>query len=247
MKRVFAFALYGNEVPTCVRCDACAALSCAQLAGASSGLFSSASESGSVLPLTRADTSALYEGEWFVKFYAPWCGHCKKLAPEFTRAAFAWAADASNRRIAFAEVDGTSEIALSARFPIKGYPTMWLVRDGGADIREYEGARSAEAIAHFLKTRYTASTPLSVFQSPFGPWGRIKGYVCAAGVAAYDAFLAIRDALQSPPFHASPTIAAVIAGGVLFAAAVAAAVGAMWLFFDAFDDVGGDIPRPHQD
>lgn len=218
---------------------------------AADGLFESASRTGKVLTLTRKDAGDLYEGEWFVKFYAPWCRHCQQLAPEFERAATEWSRDySSTRPIAFAEVDGTKDIALTARFPIEGYPTMYLVRQGGSDIRKYEGARSAQAIIHFLKTRHESVKPLSIFASPFGPWGQFKGYVCGAGVYWYGWFITIRDALVER--GSSPTVAAVVAGGVLLCVAIAAIFSLLWLFFDNGDSGAGwdraPAPRrPHQD
>ena len=220
--------------------------SCAS--SSSHDIFSDASKTGEVVTLTRATAHAMYEGEWFVKFYAPWCGHCKKLAPEFARAASEWASIDANRPVAFAAVDGTSEVALAARFPLKGYPTMYLISSSGGDVREYEGARSAEGILHFLRTRHTTAKSLSMFSSPFGPWGRTKGAVAAFGVAAVDAFAYLRIAFAAPPFNLGGFMAAVAAGMVMSLAVVAAVAALLWLF-DAFDvaDERQRRRRPHQD
>ncbi|XP_009993821.1 PREDICTED: protein disulfide-isomerase A2 [Chaetura pelagica] len=57
-----------------------------------------------------------------VEFYAPWCGHCQRLAPAFAQAATtpAW----------MAKVDATAQVALANEFSITSYPTLKLFRGG---------------------------------------------------------------------------------------------------------------------
>uniref|UniRef100_A0A1I8EAK4 protein disulfide-isomerase n=1 Tax=Wuchereria bancrofti TaxID=6293 RepID=A0A1I8EAK4_WUCBA len=81
-----------------------------------------------------------------VKFYAPWCGHCRKLAPEYEKAA----RKLKSAGIKLAEVDSTVEKSLSAEFDITGYPTLCIFRNGKKF--DYRGPRDAEGIVkHMLE------------------------------------------------------------------------------------------------
>jgi protein disulfide-isomerase A6 len=56
---------------------------------------------------------------WFVKFYAPWCGHCKNLKPEWAKAA-----TALKGSVKIAKVDATAESDVAGRYGVRGYPTI---------------------------------------------------------------------------------------------------------------------------
>lgn len=66
-----------------------------------------------------------------VEFYAPWCGHCKRLAPNYANAAKELNL---KHNIPLAKVDATEEVSLAKQFGVDGYPTLLIFRNG----KEYE-------------------------------------------------------------------------------------------------------------
>merc|ERR1719158_261212 len=84
-----------------------------------------------------------------VEFYAPWCGHCKRLEPEYKKAAAALKADGATTVLA--KVDATQETAVAKRFEVRGFPTMKYFTAGEAS--EYGGGRSESTIVSWIKKR----------------------------------------------------------------------------------------------
>ncbi|KAI0983813.1 hypothetical protein GJ496_001519 [Pomphorhynchus laevis] len=86
-------------------------------------------------------------GVVLVKFYAPWCGHCKNLAPKFEEASDALAAGT------LAKVDCTSTGGKEtcSKLEITGYPTLKLFRNGKY-VEEYRGGRNTRNIIEFVES-----------------------------------------------------------------------------------------------
>lgn len=86
---------------------------------------------------------------WFVEFYAPWCGHCKHLEPEWNAVATAM----KGSKVKFGKVDATVESSLAGRFGVNGYPTIKYWGYGGdksvGNAETYQSTRTAEALQAF--------------------------------------------------------------------------------------------------
>lgn len=85
-----------------------------------------------------------------VEFYAPWCGHCKNLAPEWATAGATF--DESDG-IVIADVDATENQALAQKFGVQGYPTIKYFPKGSTDAEEFEGGRSADTIVKWVNEK----------------------------------------------------------------------------------------------
>lgn len=84
-----------------------------------------------------------------VEFYAPWCGHCKQLEPEYKKAANKLKADGATTVIA--KVDATAETRLAKDYEVRGFPTIKYFNNGEAS--EYGGGRTEDAIIGWIKKR----------------------------------------------------------------------------------------------
>ncbi|KAM7507606.1 hypothetical protein LguiA_018059 [Lonicera macranthoides] len=83
----------------------------------------------------------------FVDFYAPWCGHCKRLAPELDKAAPVLAG--LKDPIIIAKVDADKYTRLASKYEIDGYPTLKIFMHGVPT--DYYGPRKADLLVRFLK------------------------------------------------------------------------------------------------
>ena len=85
------------------------------------------------------------QGKWLIMFYAPWCGHCKKLEPVFDEIGKYYEGKMNN----IAKVDATRYIKAANHFQIKGYPTIKFVY-GKANLN-FHGERKKEDIIEFME------------------------------------------------------------------------------------------------
>uniref|UniRef100_A0A2N9HVL3 Protein disulfide-isomerase n=1 Tax=Fagus sylvatica TaxID=28930 RepID=A0A2N9HVL3_FAGSY len=82
-----------------------------------------------------------------VEFYAPWCGHCQALAPEYAAAA----TELKGENVALAKVDATEENDLAQQYDIQGFPTVLFFVDGVH--KPYTGQRTKDGIVTWIKKK----------------------------------------------------------------------------------------------
>lgn len=88
-----------------------------------------------------------------VDFWAPWCGPCKIMAPQFEQAARLL--EPGTR---LAKVDTESEPALAAQFGIRSIPTLVLF-SGGREIARQPGATGAQDIVRWVQAQRSEAGP----------------------------------------------------------------------------------------
>lgn len=110
-----------------------------------------ADPNSTVVKLTTDNFATFLEENPLVltEFFAPWCGYCKMLGPEFSKAADTL--NESHPNIKLAQVDCTEDQDLCAEHEIKGYPTLKIIRDGESKSAEdYQGPREHQGIVDYM-------------------------------------------------------------------------------------------------
>ncbi|KAK7312563.1 hypothetical protein VNO77_36510 [Canavalia gladiata] len=102
-----------------------------------------------VVVLKERNFTTVVENNRFVmvEFYAPWCGHCQALAPEYAAAATELKSDG----VVLAKVDATVENELAHEYDVQGFPTVFFFSDGVH--KPYTGQRTKDGIVTWVKKK----------------------------------------------------------------------------------------------
>lgn len=102
---------------------------------------------GISVPLTAESFQKLVtttQDPWFIKFYAPWCGHCQAMAPNWLEMA-----KENKDTLNVGEVDCTVETRLCGDARVDAFPTIYFFR-GGQRV-EYTGLRGLGDLLAYTK------------------------------------------------------------------------------------------------
>ena len=108
------------------------------------------------------DSTIEMHASWLVEFYAPWCGHCKRLEPVWEKLATEMKAAGADTKVARVDCDAHPKAA--QRFGVGGFPTIKLIRGGRAYV--FAGAREVDAFKAFAADGYNQAESIAY---PTGP------------------------------------------------------------------------------
>ncbi|KAJ4797017.1 Disulfide-isomerase [Rhynchospora pubera] len=97
-----------------------------------------------------------------VEFFAPWCGHCQRLAPDYERLASSFK---NTETVLIAKVDCTEFEDLCTKYDVTGYPTIHWFPKGSLQSKKYEGKKTAEDLADFVNAEADTNVKLAFVPS----------------------------------------------------------------------------------
>lgn len=91
-----------------------------------------------------------HKGKMMVLFYAPWCGHCKKMMPEWDQ----FMEESKDGDVMVVKVNADEDKELAEKHGVKSFPTIKFYSNGlDSEAEEYDGNRTASAFMEFVKNK----------------------------------------------------------------------------------------------
>jgi len=94
------------------------------------------------------DSAVSDKSIWLVEFYAPWCGHCKKLMPTWSQLG---AHFEGRNDVLIGKMDATANEVEDLE--IQGYPTIMYFAGDGTPGEQYSGERTLDGFTSFLESK----------------------------------------------------------------------------------------------
>ncbi|XP_007954170.1 thioredoxin-related transmembrane protein 4 [Orycteropus afer afer] len=114
-----------------------------------------------VQPMTASNWTLVMEGEWMLKFYAPWCPSCQQTDSEWET----FAKNGETLQISVGKVDVIQEPGLSGRFFVTTLPAFFHAKDG--IFRRYRGPGIFEDLQNYIvEKKWQSVEPLTGWKSP---------------------------------------------------------------------------------
>nr|XP_033791580.1 thioredoxin-related transmembrane protein 4 [Geotrypetes seraphini] len=118
-------------------------------------------EGSGVRIVTASNWTSVLQGEWMVKFYAPWCPACQQIESDWKN----FAESSKTLEINVGKVDVAEEPGLSGRFFVTTLPTIFHAKDGV--FRRYLGSRTSEELQNYiLEKKWESVEPVVGWKSP---------------------------------------------------------------------------------
>ncbi|XP_065218856.1 protein disulfide-isomerase A6 homolog [Planococcus citri] len=131
------------------------------LSGGSEKSGKKTGSSDDVIELTDDNFDSLVlnsDDMWLIEFFAPWCGHCKNLAPHWAEAA-----TQLKGKVKLGALDATVHSKKASEYGIQGYPTIKYFPSGkklsSGSAEEYTGGRTANDIVTWALDKHTENLP----------------------------------------------------------------------------------------
>lgn len=106
-----------------------------------------------VLDLTPSNfDKVVFDGKpTLVEFFAPWCGHCKNLAPVYEE--LATSLEFAKDKVQIAKVDADAEKDLGRKYGVQGFPTLKFFDGKSKDPVDYQSGRDLESLQNFISDK----------------------------------------------------------------------------------------------